>query len=74
MDVGLSRDPVESFRLFQSKVLDIYESLVKEFGLKVMDATASINTQQQQFRRLVRQVLRDYRGTIADLAAAAAER
>jgi dTMP kinase len=71
MDVGLSRDPVESFRLFQSRVLEIYESLVKEFGLKVMDATASINTQQQQLRRLARQVLRDYRGTIADIAAAA---
>jgi len=71
MDVGLSREPVESFRLFQSRVLDIYESLVKEFGLKVMDATASINTQQQQFRRLTRQVLSDYRGTIADIAAAA---
>src|SRR6266481_1249392 len=27
MDVGLSRDPAESFRLFQSRVLEIYDTL-----------------------------------------------
>lgn len=68
MDVGLSRDPVESFRLFQSRVLEIYESLVKEFGLKVQDATADIHTQQQQVRRVAAHILRTYRGTIADIA------
>lgn len=59
---------MESFRLFQSRVLDIYESLIAEFGLKVQDATADIHTQQQQVRRVARQVLRKYRGTIADIA------
>lgn len=60
MDVGLSRDPVESFRLFQSRVLEIYDALVKEFGLRVVHATGSVNTQQQLVRRLARRVLRDY--------------
>jgi dTMP kinase len=53
MDLGLSRDPAESFRLFQSQVLGIYDDLVREFGLEVIDATADINQQQQQVRQLV---------------------
>src|ERR1700680_3422430 len=42
MDVGLSNDPVESFRLFQSRVLEIYDALAEEFGLHSIDATADI--------------------------------
>jgi dTMP kinase len=57
MDLGLSRDPAESFRLFQSRVLLIYDDLVKEFGLDVIDATADISQQQQQVRRLAAGVL-----------------
>jgi dTMP kinase len=57
MDLGLSRDPAESFRLFQSRVLVIYDELVREFGLDVIDATADISQQQQQVRRLAADVL-----------------
>ena len=32
---GSPTDPVESFRLFQSRVLDIYDELTAEFGLRV---------------------------------------
>jgi dTMP kinase len=73
MDLGLSRDPAESFRLFQSRVLELYDGLVKDFDLRVVDATGAINSQQQLVRRLVRKVLRDYQGTVADVAAAASE-
>ncbi len=73
MDLGLSRDPVESFRLFQSGVIDVYDAQVREFDLKVVDATGDINSQQLLVRRMVRRVLRDYRGTVADIAAAAWE-
>ncbi|MFI5395893.1 MAG: dTMP kinase [Candidatus Binatia bacterium] len=69
MDMGLSRDPAESFRLFQSRVLEIYDALVKEFGLKVVEATTDINTQQQQLRRMVRRMLRTPLGTAAETAA-----
>ena len=34
MDLGWSTNPVESFRLFQGKVLDEYDRLVDEFGLR----------------------------------------
>ncbi|MGH7948412.1 MAG: hypothetical protein ACREQF_04235, partial [Candidatus Binataceae bacterium] len=56
----LSTDPVESFRLFQGRVLDIYDQLAEEFGLKTVDATGDIPSQQKQFRKMVQDVLRDY--------------
>src|SRR5215472_9034655 len=39
MDLGLAADPAESFLLFQSRVLDIYDQLSNEFDLSVVDAT-----------------------------------
>jgi dTMP kinase len=57
MDLGLSRDPAESFRLFQSRILVIYDELVREFGLDVIDATADISQQQQQVRQLAARIL-----------------
>ena len=57
MDMGWSNDPVESFRLFQGRVLGEYDSLVEEFGLSVVDATGSITDQQRVFRKLVSQHL-----------------
>ena len=60
MDLGLASDPVQSFRLFQSRVLDIYDQLTQEFDLRVVDATGDIPTQQKVVRRLVQEVLRGY--------------
>jgi dTMP kinase len=53
MDLGLSTDPYESFKLFQHRVVQEYEAMVKEFGLTVMDATLSIQEQQRHMRELV---------------------
>jgi dTMP kinase len=53
MDMGWSANPVESFRLFQSKVLEEYDQIVPEHDLAVVDATASITDQQRVFRDLV---------------------
>jgi len=53
MDLGWSSNPVESFRLFQGKVLGEYDRLVNEFGLEVVDACGSITEQQRVVRRLV---------------------
>jgi dTMP kinase len=53
MDLGWSTNPAESFRLFQGKVLDEYDRIVEEYGLKVVDAVGSITKQQQLVRRLV---------------------
>jgi len=53
MDLGLSPDPDESFRLFQGRILEEYEKMVPEFALTVIDATLPIEVQQQQMRQLV---------------------
>ena len=62
MDVGLATDPAESFRLFQSRVLDIYDQLTVQFGLRVVDATGDIPSQQKTVRRMVHEMLRGYQG------------
>jgi dTMP kinase len=53
LDMGWSTSPVESFRMFQGRVLEEYDRLVKEFGLDVIDASGSITEQQRAFRKLV---------------------
>jgi dTMP kinase len=53
MDLGWSSNPVESFRLFQGKVLDEYDRLVDEFGLEVVNAAGSITEQQRLVRSLI---------------------
>jgi len=57
MDLGWSTNPTESFRLFQSKVLEEYEDIVPEFDLGVIKASASITEQQRQFRDMVSKIL-----------------
>jgi dTMP kinase len=53
MDLGWSTNPIESFRLFQGKVLEEYDRLVDEFGLEVIDAVGSITDQQRYVRGLI---------------------
>jgi dTMP kinase len=53
LDMGWSTNATESFRIFQSKVLDEYDQLVTEFGLGVIDASGSITEQQQTLRHVV---------------------
>jgi dTMP kinase len=59
MDVGLSADPAESFRIFQSRVLEIYDELTHEFELRTIDATGEIPEQQRVFRKIVQDVVLD---------------
>jgi dTMP kinase len=57
MDMGWSTQPVESFRLFQSRVLEEYDRIVPEHDLAVVDAASSITEQQRNFRRMVSEKL-----------------
>jgi dTMP kinase len=57
LDMGWSANAIESFRIFQGKVLDEYDRCVDEFGLSVINASGSITEQQRVFRRLVSQHL-----------------
>ena len=57
MDMGLSRDVEESFRIFQGRILDEYEAMAHEVGFHIIDATLSIEEQQKQMRDIVIQEL-----------------
>ena len=54
LDLGLSEDPTESFRLFQGRIIDEYEQMIPEFGLTVVDATLPVEVQQAQVRQIAR--------------------
>jgi dTMP kinase len=57
MDMGLSNDVRESFRLFQGEIMQQYDHIVDEFGLTVMDAMLPIPEQQRQMREIVKPFL-----------------
>jgi dTMP kinase len=57
MDLELSDDIEECFELFQTRIIDEYEKMVDEFSLVPIDATRSIEEQQADVRRIVRQAL-----------------
>jgi dTMP kinase len=53
MDLRISRDLEESFRIFQGRILAEYEGMSEEMGFHVIDATQSIEDQQRQMRSIV---------------------
>src|SRR5271169_3719798 len=53
LDLGLTIDAEDSFRLFQGRILEEYEKMIPEFGLTVIDATLPVEAQQSQVRRIV---------------------
>ena len=61
MDLNLSQDITESFRIFQGRILNQYEKIADEFGLLTMDATKHIEQQQEEMRRIVDVQLQNYK-------------
>jgi len=53
MDLGLSNDPYESFRIFQGRILEKYMAISGEFNFVVMDANLHVEKQQVLVRKLV---------------------
>ena len=53
MDLDLSRNMEESFRIFQGRILKEYEGMAEEMGFHVIDATQSIERQQREMRRIL---------------------
>jgi len=63
MDLGLSRDIQESFRMFQGRILDEYEAMAEELGFHIIDAALSIEEQQLQMRSIVIEALGEHLAT-----------
>lgn len=55
MDLGLSSDIYESFRIFQARVMEQYDALAGEFAFTVIDATRNVYEQQQSIRAMIGQ-------------------
>lgn len=53
MDLHLSSDPYESFRIFQGRILEQYLAMSTEFNFVVIDANERVECQQQIVRQLV---------------------
>ena len=57
MDLDLSNDPHDSYRIFQSRIIDQYESMVQSEGFTAIDGTSGIEEQQQLVRNRVNKIL-----------------
>jgi len=53
MDLHLSSDPYESFRIFQGRILEQYLAMSTEFNFMVIDANQLVEKQQSVVRELV---------------------
>lgn len=60
LDLGLSDDPLESFKLFQGRILEEYLRMVDEFQLTVVDATLPLLEQHE----LVREAIEPHLGEV----------
>ena len=57
MDLDLSNDIYESYRIFQSKIIEQYESMINREKFSVIDATVGIKEQQKIMRNKIMHLL-----------------
>jgi len=57
MDLGLSKDPTESFKLFQGRIHDEYRKITSQYPFVKIDATLSAEAQQALMRDHVKRVI-----------------
>lgn len=62
MDLNLSESRIESFRLFQKRILDAYDNMVNEFNLTVIDGNLTVQAQQRLVREIVKHELDGWKG------------
>ncbi len=61
MDLGLASDLVDSFSIFQGRILNEYAKMEAEYGLTVIDAAQPIGEQQRQVRQAIEGILDGYK-------------
>jgi dTMP kinase len=62
MDMNLSNDLYESYRIFQGRVVEQYESMIEPENFVVVDGTTDIEEQQKAMRRTVMEMLPGFKG------------
>ena len=53
MDMNLSNDPYESYRIFQGRIIEQYDEMAEREGFTVIDGTLNIEEQQNIVRRKI---------------------
>jgi len=62
MDLKLSDNRTESFKLFQKRILAEYDNMIDEFGFTVIDGTQRVQAQQRVVRKIVKCELEGWKG------------
>jgi dTMP kinase len=57
MDLNLSNDIFESYRMFQARIIEQYELMAEQEGFTVIDGTLDIEEQQEKVREAVSRFL-----------------
>ena len=57
MDLKLSNDPFESYLIFQTRVINEYKKMLKEFDIVKLDANDSIHSKQVEIRKMLTKIL-----------------
>ncbi|HZS74900.1 MAG TPA: dTMP kinase [Candidatus Nitrosotalea sp.] len=57
MDMNLSNDQYESYRIFQGRIIEQYDSLAQSEGFTVIDGTLNIEEQQNMVRKKIMPLL-----------------
>ncbi|MHB8601984.1 MAG: dTMP kinase [Nitrosotalea sp.] len=60
MDMNLSNDQYESYRIFQGRIIQQYDSLAESEGFTVIDGTLNIEEQQNIVRKKIMPLLEGY--------------
>jgi dTMP kinase len=66
LDLGLSQEPQESYRLFQGRVVNEYDHMVNEYQMTVIDANRPIEPQREEVRALARPILESHFAMLAE--------
>ena len=53
LDLGISLDRAESFRIFQERILNNYDAMVDSDNFVLMDGTVRVNKLQKLMRQIV---------------------
>ncbi len=57
MDLNLSNDILESYRMFQARIIEQYELMAEQEGFTIIDGSLDIEEQQEKVRETVLQLL-----------------
>jgi dTMP kinase len=63
MDLNLSNDPFESYRIFQSRIIEQYEAMIQSEGFVTIDGTSGIEEQQYLVRKKIMEFILESRST-----------